>query len=84
MGNFLVKVLSDRSITLDITQNIFVEIIETAPSEIDKKEFGQDILRHCILVHNDNKPTCIIIPDDKVLQDKYDKLLKVLDIFKLR
>lgn len=46
--NFFVEVLINERVKLDVLKEIFIEIIETFPTEKEKKEFGKLLLNSCI------------------------------------
>jgi hypothetical protein len=78
---FLFKVLIDDTITPDIVEKIFVEIIESFPIKKDKKNLGQMLLRVCIKAVDKNKSIWILTRKSKITQEKIDKLLRATEIF---
>lgn len=81
---FLLRVLTDNSITPDITMKIFIEIIESFPTKIDKKTLGQMFLRVCIQIRERRKSKFILIPKNKILQEKIDLLSQFTQIYDYR
>ena len=71
VGAFLLKVMMDNTITLDVAEKIFIEIIESFPTKIRKKDFGQMLLRVCFNAIEKNKLKQFLHPD---AQDKWDRL----------
>ena len=78
---FLFKVLIDDTITPDIVEKIFVEIIESFPMKKDKKNLGQMLLRVCTKAVEKNKSRWILTKKSKTTQEKIDKLSRATEIF---
>jgi len=78
---FLFKILIDDTITLDIVEKIFVEIIESFPMKKDKKNLGQMLLRVCTKAIEKNKSKWILTKKSNTTQEKIDKLLQATEIF---
>jgi len=78
---FLFKVLIDDTITPDIVEKIFVEIIESFPMKKDKKNLGQMLLRVCAKAIEKNKSRWILTRKSSLTQKKIDKLLHAIEIF---
>ena len=82
---FLFKALDDDSISPEIIERIFIEIVDSFPTKLDKKFFGQWLLDLCIRAAdkvNKDKSELIIKPKSKTLQKKIDKLLQATEIYK--
>ena len=81
IGGFLLKVLMDNTVTSDIAKKIFIEIIETFPTKMNKKDFGQMLLRGCFSVIKNNKSKFVLCPKNQIINKKIDKLSQVTEIF---
>lgn len=79
--SFLFKVLIDDTITPDIVEKIFVEIIESFPMKKDKKNLRQMLLRVCTKAVEKNKSRWILTKKSKTTQEKIDKLSRATEIF---
>ena len=77
---FLFKVLIDDTITPDIVEKIFIEIIESFPMEKDKGNLGQMLLRVCTKAV-EKKSRWILTKKSKTTQEKIDKLSRATEIF---
>ena len=78
IAKFLSKILVDNSITPYITERIFVEIIESFPTKIDKKTLGQMFLRVCIQIIEKSKSKLILNLKSKTIQEKIDLLSRCI------
>jgi len=78
---FLFKILIDDTITSDIVEKIFVEIIESFPMEKEKKNLGQMLLGVCTKAVEKNKSKWILTKTSKTTQEKIDKLSQATEIF---
>lgn len=78
---FLFKVLIDDTITPDIVEKIFIEIIESFPMEKDKGNLGQMLLRVCTKAVEKNKSKWILTKKSNTTQEKIDKLTLLMEIF---
>jgi hypothetical protein len=81
LGRFLFKVLMDNAVTVDIAEKIFIEIIESLPTEMNKKDFGQTLLRLCYRTIEDKKSKLIIVPNTHLIHEKIDKLQQATEIY---
>lgn len=84
VGGFLLKVLMDDTVTTDIVEKIFIEIIETFPTKINKKDFGQMLLRVCLRAIENNKSKFVLYSRTQLIHKKVDKLLQVTEIYNLK
>lgn len=78
---FLTKVILDSTITADVSEKIFVEIIESFPAKIHQRDLGQLLLRVCNKVIEENGLKQIGRTKDKHIHDKYDRLLQLTEIY---
>jgi hypothetical protein len=65
----------------DITEKIFIEIIESFPTKISKNEFGNMLLRVCIDAINKNTSKLILSLGNQPVKDKVSRLSKLIEIF---
>lgn len=78
---FLFKLLIDDTITPDIVEKIFIEIIESFPTKKDKKNLGQMLLSVCTKAIEKNKSKWILTKKSNTTQEKIDKLSRATEIF---
>jgi hypothetical protein len=78
---FLVRVLMDNSITADIAELIFIEILETFPTKKNKKDLGQMLLRMCLGAIEKSKSKFILLHSNQIIYEKFDKLLRTIEIY---
>jgi len=81
VGGFIFKIMMDNTVTVDIAENIFIEILDTFPTKKNKKELGQMLLRTCLNMIEKNKSKFILLPSVQVINEKFDKLLQVTEIY---
>ncbi len=79
---FLYNIITDDTITPEIVEQIFVEIIETFPSKLDKKFVGQLFINAINDKYEKSKSTIILNSKDTIYKTKIDKLIKLTDIYK--
>lgn len=78
---FLLKVLTDNTIIPDIAEKVFIEIIESFPTKMDKKTLGQIFLRVCIQIIEKSKSKLILNLKSKTIQEKIDLLSQSIQIY---
>jgi len=78
---FLLRVLTDNAITPDIAQKIFIEIIESFPTKLDKRTLGQKFLDVCIWQIKKSKSKFILNLESKTIQEKIDLLSRYIKIY---
>ncbi len=78
---FLVSVLNDDSITEDIGEKIFIEVLETYPTKTDKKDLGQLLLGVSIRAIENMRSKSLVQMDDKLLYKKIERLLQLTEIY---
>lgn len=81
VGLFFIQVLVDNAITVDIAEKIFIEILETFPTEMGKKEIGQTLLGVCIRAIENIRSKSLIKIGDQMLHKKNDQLLQLTEIY---
>lgn len=77
----MLRVLVDDTILPEIIERVFVEIIESFPTKMGKKDFGQMLLRVCIQAVEQNKSKLIFQSKSIIVQEKVDKLLQATEIY---
>ncbi|MDO9180982.1 MAG: hypothetical protein Q7U04_01175, partial [Bacteriovorax sp.] len=70
IGTFVIKVLIDNTITEEITEKIFFEILQSFPTKMPKKEFGYLLLRECIKEIEKNDSKYIFHPKNSIMYKK--------------
>ena len=78
---FLLRVLTDNTIIPDIAEKVFIEIIESFPTKMDKKTLGQMFLRVCIQIIEKSKSKLILNLKRKTTQEKIDLLSQSIQIY---
>lgn len=80
-GLFFIDVLKDNSITEAVAEQIFIEILESFPTEMSKKDLGQIFIEACSRIIEKNKSKVIIQPENQLLQKKINRLQQAAEIF---
>ena len=78
---FLLKVLTDNTITVEISEKIFLEILESFPTNKNKKDLGYMLLRNCFKIIKDNKSDFVFSFNSEVVNEKIKKLVQVSEIY---
>lgn len=78
ISQFLVKILIDDSIVREMTDKIFIEIMETFPTK-DKNQLGQLFLSVSVSAINQAQKKIIF---GKKIQEKVDSLSHLVKIYK--
>lgn len=81
IGRFILQVLIDKTVTVDIAEKIFIEIIESFPTKMNKKNLGQMLLRVCFRAIENNNSKLFLYPKTKLIHKKMDKLLLATEIY---
>lgn len=81
VGLFLIQVLIDNAITVDIAEKIFVEIMSSFPTNMGKKELGQLLLAVCARIIENNKSKFLVHTENQLLYDKIKKLSQLTEIY---
>ncbi len=81
IGRFLFKVLMDNTVTPEISEKIFIEILESFPTKMNKNDFGQTLLRTIYQTIEDSKSNFILFPNNKLIQSKISKLQQITEIY---
>lgn len=81
VGLFIIQVLIDNAVTVDITEKIFVEILEAFPTNMGKKELGQLVLQFCNKVIEEKRSMSLVRVDNQLLHNKIDRLIKLTEIY---
>lgn len=81
---FMLRVLTDNSVTMDIAEKILFEIIETFPIKMNKKKFGQMLLMSCKSAIENNKSKFVLFPKNHIVFKKIEKLLQAIEFFEAK
>lgn len=81
LGRFLFKVLMDNAVTVEIAEKIFIEILVSFPTKMNKKDLGQMLLRFCLRAIDDNKSKSILFSNNQLIHEKVDKLQQATEIY---
>ncbi len=79
--SFLFKMLLDNSVTVEIAERIFIEILESFPTKSSKKELGQMFLEVCKLKNEKNKSSSILFIPDEMFNEKIKRLWQTTEIY---
>lgn len=81
VGSFLMKVLTDDSLTIEIAEKIFIEILNAFPTTENKRILGQMLLKVCQEEIEKNKPIFIVSPNNQLIDRKIQRLYQATEIF---
>lgn len=81
VGRFLVNVLIDDAVVPEMAEKIFAEVIDSFPSDMDKKLLSQMFLRVCVQAINSIQQGMIV---GTKIQEKVDSLSKFIEIYDRR
>jgi hypothetical protein len=81
LGGFLLRALMDNTVTVNIVEKIFIEILESLPMKMNKKDFGQWMLGFCFRAIEDSKSKLIIVTDNHLVHEKLNKLQQATEIY---
>lgn len=81
IAKFLYSIINDDSVTLEMTERIFVEIIEAFPRDIPKKDLGQLLIEICSQKIQDGQQSTILLLKNQLKHKKIDRLQKIKEIF---
>jgi hypothetical protein len=74
LGIFLLKIIQDDSVTIEILEKIFFEILNSLPIKINKKYFEKVLVSECEKAIRKTPSKSIILPNDLLIQSKLEKL----------
>jgi hypothetical protein len=75
VGRFLFKVLINDEVSVDVAEQIIIEILESFPTTINKGDIGQLLLRICLNDIISNKSKTGLLPNN----DKFDRLFQATE-----
>lgn len=78
---FLLKILLDNSITSDMAEKIFIEVLDSFPTKENKRELGQHLIIACLKIIEINKPNFVIYPVMDLISEKASKLIHLPEIY---
>lgn len=81
VGIFLFRIMRDNTITEDVIEKIFLELIDSFPTKLPKKDFGQLLLRACATAFDKNRSKLLLIPESPILSRKLEKLTQAIDVY---
>lgn len=81
VGLFLIQMLADDAVTVEISEQIFLEILSSFPTEMGKKDLGQLYLEICTRIIANNKSKFLIQTESELLADKVKRLSQLTDIY---
>jgi hypothetical protein len=81
VGIFLFRIIRDNTITVDVIEKIFLELVDSFPTKIPKKDLGQLLLRACATAYEKNKSKLFVLPESRVINKKLEKLSQAIDIY---
>ncbi|MHA1723703.1 MAG: PIN domain-containing protein [Promethearchaeota archaeon] len=77
VARFFYKILMDDTIIPDVIYKIFIEIIESFPTKIEKSALWKMFTKVCEETINKNEPTIILNPTSKITKEKINKLNEI-------
>ncbi len=78
---FFIKVLLDDTITFDVKEKILFEIIDSFPTDLNKKDFGHMILDYCLKEIDHMDKSLIVSISTKKLSYEVNNLLQSIEIY---
>jgi len=81
---FLLYILTNDIILPEHIDKLFIEIIESFPSQMDKNDLGQILHNICVLAIEENKSKFIIFPKNKITKEKLERLKKIINIYQFK
>jgi len=81
IGVFLLRILLDNDIAIDSVEKVFVEIIESLPKKINKRDFSRMLVGVCNKLFEKNKPQNLCWLEDKLRHQKFDALSRLIESF---
>ena len=81
LSRFLLKILTDNTITTDVAERIFIEVLEFFPTKESKKELGQLLLNVGQKTIENNKSRFILSPNIQEINEKIKKLRQTTKIY---
>jgi len=79
---FFIKVLLDDTITFDVKEKILFEIIDSFPTDLNKKDFGHMILDSCLKAIDHMDKSLIVSISTKKLRREVNNLLQSIEIYR--
>ena len=80
---FFIKVLSDTTVTFDVKEKIIFQIIDSFPTDLNKKYFGHMILSSCLKVVDHMDKNLIVSINTKAVCREIMNLLQSIDSYGL-
>lgn len=79
---FLLRIVLDNNIAIDVAEKLFVETLESLPAKIDKREYGQMLVKVIQYAFGKNKRKDLCRLEDKLRYQKFDSLFALAESFK--
>jgi hypothetical protein len=76
VGIFLFSAMMNDTVALGIVEKIFFEVVESFPTKMSKKEFGERLLGVCIRAFENNRSERLCKLEDKLKYQKIERLLQ--------
>ena len=73
--------MSDDTITFDVKEKILFEIIDSFPTDLNKKDFGYMILGSCLKAIDYMDKSLIVSINTKKFRREINKLLQSIEIY---
>ena len=80
---FFIKVLSDTTVTFDVKEEIIFQIIDSFPTDLNKKDFGHMILSSCLKVVDHMNKNLIVSINTKNIRREIKNLSQSIDNYGL-
>lgn len=81
VGKFILKLLNDNTVSPEITERIFIEILESFPTRVSKKTIAYMFASLCFQAEKQNTSKLILPPKNIMKRNKIDKLLEAIKIY---
>jgi len=78
---FFIKVINDDTIFEEMAESIFIEILETFPGKMSKRDFGRVLLKICVESVENIRTRSVIARNNKIFQRKIETLTKTVEVF---
>ena len=77
----LLRIITDNTISIEIAERIFIEIINSFPIKVTKKEFGQLLLNTSIQILRMSKSVFLELPENRLINQKVERFFHATEIF---
>lgn len=80
---FFIKVILDSTVTFDVKETILYQIIDSFPTDLNKKDFGHMILSSCLKVVDHMDKSLLVSINTKNIRREIKKLSQSIDSYGL-